>query len=68
MGTVEPRPGDRVAIASEGALDALGAERLEVLLMAGASPAACLDRVFDGADRSGAQTRWPLRSPRATPR
>ncbi|MET8865130.1 SpoIIE family protein phosphatase [Nonomuraea sp. NPDC004580] len=47
VGTVALRPGDRVAIASEGALDALGAERLKVLFAAGASPASCLDRIYD---------------------
>ncbi|NJP95806.1 SpoIIE family protein phosphatase [Nonomuraea sp. FMUSA5-5] len=47
LGTVTLRPGDRVAIVTHGAVKALGAARVKELLAGGASPAACLDRMYD---------------------
>ncbi|WP_344880973.1 SpoIIE family protein phosphatase, partial [Nonomuraea antimicrobica] len=47
VGTVVLRPGDRVAIVTEGAVRALGVERMKELFTVGASPVACLDRMFD---------------------
>ncbi|MFB4268276.1 protein phosphatase 2C domain-containing protein [Nonomuraea sp. GTA35] len=47
IGSVVLRPGDRVAIVTDGAIKALGTARMMVLLAGGASPAACLDRMYD---------------------
>jgi serine/threonine protein phosphatase PrpC len=47
IGSVVLRPGDRVAIVTDGAIKALGTARMRVLLAGGASPAACLDRMYD---------------------
>ncbi|GAA4987125.1 serine/threonine protein phosphatase PrpC [Nonomuraea thailandensis] len=46
-GSVALRPGDRVAIVTEGAVKALGTARMRELFTGGASPAACLDRMYD---------------------
>lgn len=47
VGGVALRPGDRVAIVTEGAVRALGAARMKELFAGGASPGACLDRLYD---------------------
>ncbi|MFI7469065.1 PP2C family protein-serine/threonine phosphatase [Nonomuraea sp. NPDC049646] len=47
VGTVPLRPGDRVAVVTDGVLKALGEHRLTELLAVGPSPAACLDRLYD---------------------
>ncbi|NUR82953.1 MAG: SpoIIE family protein phosphatase [Nonomuraea sp.] len=47
IGVVPLRPGDRVVVVTDGVLQALGAHRLTELLAVGASPAACLDRLYD---------------------
>ncbi|GIH94793.1 PP2C family protein-serine/threonine phosphatase [Planobispora siamensis] len=47
IGTVALQPGDRIAIVTDGAMRALGVSRLTELFTAGASPAACLDGLYD---------------------
>jgi serine/threonine protein phosphatase PrpC len=47
VGSVPVRPGDRVAIVTDGVVRALGAQRLGQLLTEGSSPGACLDRMYD---------------------
>jgi serine/threonine protein phosphatase PrpC len=47
VGTVPLRPGDRVVIVTDGVIRALGLPRLTALVAAGASPAVCLDRLYD---------------------
>ncbi|HUR04082.1 MAG TPA: SpoIIE family protein phosphatase [Nonomuraea sp.] len=47
VGTVSLRPGDRVVIVTNGAIRALGVPRMTELFAGGASPGACLDRMFD---------------------
>ncbi|MEV0823105.1 protein phosphatase 2C domain-containing protein [Nonomuraea rubra] len=47
LGIVALRPGDRVAIVTGGAIKALGTARMSELFTGGASPAACLDRMYD---------------------
>ncbi|MFI7633063.1 PP2C family protein-serine/threonine phosphatase [Nonomuraea sp. NPDC049400] len=47
VGAVPLRPGDRVVIVSDGAIRVLGAARMKELLTGGASPGACLDRLYD---------------------
>ncbi|GAA2884408.1 protein phosphatase 2C domain-containing protein [Nonomuraea rubra] len=47
IGIVALRPGDRVAIVTGGAIKALGTARMSELFTGGASPAACLDRMYD---------------------
>ncbi|MFI7454833.1 PP2C family protein-serine/threonine phosphatase [Nonomuraea sp. NPDC049714] len=47
VGTVPLRPGDRVVIVTDGVIRALGVPRLTALVAAGASPAVCLDRLYD---------------------
>ncbi|MEV0614205.1 protein phosphatase 2C domain-containing protein [Nonomuraea sp. NPDC050404] len=47
VGAVALRPGDRVAIVTDGAVRALGDRRMKELLTGGASPIACLDRLYD---------------------
>ncbi|MGW3352555.1 protein phosphatase 2C domain-containing protein [Nonomuraea rubra] len=47
IGIVALRPGDRVAIVTGGAIKALGTARMSELFAGGASPAACLDRMYD---------------------
>jgi serine/threonine protein phosphatase PrpC len=47
VGTVPLRPGDRLVIVTDGVLQALGVARLTALIAEGASPAVCLDRVYD---------------------
>jgi serine/threonine protein phosphatase PrpC len=47
VGTVPLRPGDRVVIVSDGVVRAIGEHRMTELLMVGASPAICLDRMYD---------------------
>ncbi|MCF6468647.1 hypothetical protein FAF44_09645 [Nonomuraea sp. MG754425] len=47
VGSVVLRPGDRVAIVSAGAVEALGAARMRELFGGGTSPGACLDRLYD---------------------
>jgi serine/threonine protein phosphatase PrpC len=47
VGTVALRPGDRVVIVTDGVIQALGVPRLTALIAEGASPAVCLDRVYD---------------------
>ncbi|MEV0235327.1 protein phosphatase 2C domain-containing protein [Nonomuraea sp. NPDC050786] len=46
-GSVPLRPGDRVVIVSDGVVRALGAARMKELFTDGASPGACLDRLYD---------------------
>ncbi|GGT01751.1 hypothetical protein GCM10010156_69610 [Planobispora rosea] len=46
-GTVPLRPGDRVAIVTDGVIGAVGAARLAELLSRGSSPAACLGGLYD---------------------
>jgi serine/threonine protein phosphatase PrpC len=47
VGTVTLRPGDRVVIVTDGVIQALGVPRLTALITEGASPAVCLDRLYD---------------------
>ncbi|MGI5282415.1 PP2C family protein-serine/threonine phosphatase [Nonomuraea polychroma] len=47
VGTVPIRPGDRVVIVTHGVIQALGAQRMTELFTEGASPMACLDRMYD---------------------
>ncbi|MEV1174798.1 SpoIIE family protein phosphatase [Nonomuraea sp. NPDC049784] len=47
VGAAPLRPGDRVVIVSDGAIRALGAARMKELFSCGASPGACLDRLYD---------------------
>ncbi|MEQ4719583.1 SpoIIE family protein phosphatase [Nonomuraea sp. B19D2] len=47
VGAVPLRPGDRVVIVSDGAIRVLGAARMKELFTDGASPGACLDRLYD---------------------
>ncbi|NRQ38752.1 SpoIIE family protein phosphatase [Nonomuraea sp. NN258] len=47
LGMVPLRPGDRVVLVTAGVTRALGEDRLAELLTLGASPAACLDRLYD---------------------
>lgn len=47
VGAVAVRPGDRVVMMSDGVVQALGVKRVTELLTGGASPVACLDRLYD---------------------
>ncbi|GIH76871.1 PP2C family protein-serine/threonine phosphatase [Planobispora longispora] len=47
LGTVPLHPGDRVAIVTDGVIRAVGAARLAEFFSRGASPAACLDGLYD---------------------
>ncbi|GAA1686986.1 hypothetical protein GCM10009733_099560 [Nonomuraea maheshkhaliensis] len=47
IGTLMLRPGDRIALVSDGAVRALGEGRMKQLLGGGASPSVCLDRLYD---------------------
>ncbi|MFI6924671.1 SpoIIE family protein phosphatase [Nonomuraea spiralis] len=47
IGSVPLRPGDRVAVVTDGVVKALGIHRLTELLAVGPSAAACLDRLYD---------------------